>query len=423
MRVLDVGSDPDDQSLYLVLEKLEGESLGDRLERGPLSVEETLELLVPILGALEAAHTLGVLHRDLKPDNIFLHVDGAGVRVPKLLDFGIAKIIDGPVSVQTRTGAVMGTPHYMSPEQAQADRTLGPPADVWSMGVIMYECLSGSRPFEADSLTALLMKLVGQDHAPLLELAPQTPEHLARAVEAALQKQPGLRPASAKIFAERLLGADDVAEDEDDPATAHVASRSEPRRTTPAEVAATLPAEGEPAEPAKREPTEPAADAAPSPGPVPAPPPSTSTNRLLLYGAAALALGLGLWGASTVFDPDDGAAVGETRESARAEQGPPEPAEPAPAPQLEPTREPTPTVATPADPPPSGVVSEAIEAHSAPPPAPAPRIPHRPSAAERSAENAHRHAPATAPEVSVDPPAPAEASPPTRLTIVRDPGI
>ncbi|MCA9607944.1 MAG: serine/threonine protein kinase, partial [Myxococcales bacterium] len=130
--VLDVGED-DDGAPYIVLEFLVGRTLHALSKKGPLDAEPTLAHLLPVMDALALAHDNGIVHRDVKPDNIFLAEDETGRITPKLLDFGIAKLLQVTSSLKTRTGTAMGTPHYMPPEQAQGARDVTPAADVWAM--------------------------------------------------------------------------------------------------------------------------------------------------------------------------------------------------------------------------------------------------------------------------------------------------
>ncbi len=183
--VLDMGQEPDG-SVYLVLELLEGETLKARMRQGPLELGETAEVLGPIMRALATAHRKGVVHRDLKPDNIFLTYDESGQLVPKLLDFGIAKVGSGDSS-STRTGTMVGTPHFMAPEQVRGERDVGPAADVWSMGVVLYACLSGRLPFDSDSTAAVLAKVSTERPPPLLAVAPHLPPELGELVDRAMQ--------------------------------------------------------------------------------------------------------------------------------------------------------------------------------------------------------------------------------------------
>lgn len=169
--VLDMGAD-DPHTVYIVLEHLEGESLHTFIERhGRLSPLQTYELLAPVMLALDAAHAGGIVHRDIKPENIFLSVDGAGQLVVKLLDFGIAKLTEQmPSGRSTLNGVLMGTPHYMSPEQARGDDEIGPPADVWSLAVVAYECLAGAMPFDGDKITDVLEAVISGEHMPLASI-------------------------------------------------------------------------------------------------------------------------------------------------------------------------------------------------------------------------------------------------------------
>ncbi|MCC6877441.1 MAG: protein kinase [Sandaracinaceae bacterium] len=189
--VLDMGQEPDG-TVYLVLELLEGETLKACMKRGPLAPSQLVTLLAPVMHALAAAHAKGVVHRDLKPDNIFLALDEAGRLVPKLLDFGIAKVGSGESS-STRTGTMVGTPHFMSPEQVRGERDVGPAADVWSMGVVIYACLAGRLPFDADSAAAVLAKVITERPVPLLAVRPDLPPELGALVDRALQARPSDR--------------------------------------------------------------------------------------------------------------------------------------------------------------------------------------------------------------------------------------
>ncbi|HEY1535481.1 MAG TPA: serine/threonine-protein kinase, partial [Polyangiaceae bacterium] len=148
---------------YIAMELLEGESLADRLTRvGRLSPGETARVLQHVARAIGRAHEAGIVHRDLKPDNIYL-VRNDDEEIAKVLDFGIAKSnahgLGASAGGGTRTGAVLGTPYYMSPEQAEGAKTLDGRADIWAMGVIAFECLLGSRPFDEETLGSLLLAI------------------------------------------------------------------------------------------------------------------------------------------------------------------------------------------------------------------------------------------------------------------------
>jgi eukaryotic-like serine/threonine-protein kinase len=184
----------DDGAPFLVMELLEGETLGRRLKRlGALSTAETAAIMLPVLDAVDAAHAAHVVHRDLKPENIFLareRDDSVRVRV---LDFGIAKRVEklaAPTTSATAettaapatTGAMLGTPYYMAPEQALGERDVDGLADIWSLGVMLYECLAGRRPTEAATLGAILKIIVTDGVVPLWEVLPGVEGSLAAAV-------------------------------------------------------------------------------------------------------------------------------------------------------------------------------------------------------------------------------------------------
>src|SRR3954454_14984867 len=135
---------------YFVMELLDGRTLGALMaERGRLPVAVVLPIIRGIADALDAVHEAGITHRDLKPDNVFLATERDGTWFPKLLDFGIAKLIDHEGSQRTSTGVVMGTPRYMSPEQARG-RKVGPAADIYALGVMIHEMLTGAPVFNGE---------------------------------------------------------------------------------------------------------------------------------------------------------------------------------------------------------------------------------------------------------------------------------
>src|SRR5262245_12717099 len=167
------------RTAYLVMEMLKGEDLSHRLERtGPMIPQELVDLMLPVCSALLVAHEAGIVHRDLKPQNIFLESGIQGI-VPKVLDFGISKSSDADASSSlTGTGSVIGTPHYLAPEQIKHARTAGPASDQYSIGVILYRCLSNANPFESDSLFGILQAIVTEKPVPLLERRPDLPKGL-----------------------------------------------------------------------------------------------------------------------------------------------------------------------------------------------------------------------------------------------------
>ena len=202
-----IGNDPADDAPYMVLEFLDGESLAARLERGPLRPEEALSILCPVMETLEHAHQGGIVHRDLKPDNIFL-ASRKGKVVPKILDFGIAKLMEGSGAGRTATGTVMGTAAYMAPEQGQG-RGVGPHSDVWSMGVIWYQALTGRFHYEfgADETSmAMVLRALTEDPMPLSRVAPQLDPRLCAAIDGALQRDPQRRYRTMQGFLDALEG-------------------------------------------------------------------------------------------------------------------------------------------------------------------------------------------------------------------------
>jgi serine/threonine-protein kinase len=182
----------------MVMELLHGETLGAKLERDEkLSLEETAALLVPVISAVGAAHAQGIVHRDLKPENIFLAQTPLGLQV-KVLDFGIAKVAPSESShgrgPSTAAGSMLGTPCYMAPEQATGKADVDHRADIWSLGVVLYECLSGTRPIEGDDLVQVVSRLVSAGIMPLERIAPDLPHEVSATVMQMLQRDPERRP-------------------------------------------------------------------------------------------------------------------------------------------------------------------------------------------------------------------------------------
>lgn len=201
---------------YIVMEFLSGEALDQRLARdGRLSLEDTAALVLQVARALSRAHAAGIVHRDLKPENVFLVWDEEDQRtMVKLVDFGIAKFTDGTgLDTATRTGAVIGTPHYMSPEQARGLKTVDFAADVWSLGVIAYRCVTGQAPFEGEAVGDLLVKICTTPHVPASSLV-AVPQGFDAWIDRSLAKDPRDRYASIAAQAEALsalVGTADLA--------------------------------------------------------------------------------------------------------------------------------------------------------------------------------------------------------------------
>jgi hypothetical protein len=207
VEVLDMGFDEASGAYFLVQEFLDGQSLRDRVDQGAaLSLREIFEVLVPVMEALSAAHRAGVTHRDLKPENIFLQ-RVAGRVVPKVIDFGIAKVAtDAAVSSSlTRTGSVLGTPYYMSPEQARGEKDVGAASDVWAMGVLWFELLAGRYPFDGDNYNALLATILTEAAPSLASVAPGVPQSLSAVIDCALEKNRAQRFSSMDDFLRALL--------------------------------------------------------------------------------------------------------------------------------------------------------------------------------------------------------------------------
>jgi serine/threonine-protein kinase len=188
--------------VYYIMPYVEGESLRDRLARqGQLPVEETARIVSELLDALAYAHGKGVVHRDLKPDNIML----AG-RHALLLDFGVAKAVSESAepAFVTTTGVALGTPSYMAPEQAVAGKEVDHRADLYSLGVVAYELLAGRRPFTGNTAQAIVAAQMTERPADLRTHRPGVPEDLAHAVMRALERRPTDRWQSAGEMLERL---------------------------------------------------------------------------------------------------------------------------------------------------------------------------------------------------------------------------
>jgi serine/threonine-protein kinase len=145
---------------YIAMEYLEGEDLAQRLERlGVLSPRETFAIAVHVGRALSKAHAAGLVHRDLKPGNIFIVRDGDR-EIAKVLDFGVAKVRETGLDGATKTGMLLGTPFYMSPEQTRGSKDIDHRSDLWALAVVVYECLTGQLPFQADTLYDLFARIV-----------------------------------------------------------------------------------------------------------------------------------------------------------------------------------------------------------------------------------------------------------------------
>ncbi len=193
VRVLDGGRGSEGE-LFIVMERLTGTSL----DEADLSLEEFLDLMEQVLEGLGAAHERGLVHRDLKPANIFVCNDGTA----KVIDFGLVRETDGGKSA-TATGEALGTPYYMSPEQATSPKDVDARSDVWSIGIMLYEALTGVMPFDGQTIPGLLVAICTEDPRPL----PGVPVALGEVALACLNRDPEERPTNASALLSRLRQA------------------------------------------------------------------------------------------------------------------------------------------------------------------------------------------------------------------------
>jgi len=192
---------------YLVMERLDGAALDVVLRQtGPLAARLAVDILVQIARGLQLAHAKGIVHRDLKPANVYLHSPGTGALVPKVLDFGISKVLDqtSPEVALTHTSAILGSPIYMSPEQMGAGTVFDARSDVHALGILLWECLTGRPPFAATSYNLLVVEIIQGPRPRLRDRLPSASKDLARIVERAFAIDPRSRFASAADFADAL---------------------------------------------------------------------------------------------------------------------------------------------------------------------------------------------------------------------------
>ncbi len=206
VEVLDAGREPDG-TVFLALELLEGEGLDAVLSRTTrLSRDETVHIGAEVLDALEAAHGHGIVHRDIKPANIFLAKEPGGPTRSKVLDFGIAQAAEQGGSKLTHQGVILGTPEYMSPEQGRGG-AITPAADIWSLGIVLFECLTGVVPWTAENPAAVLHAVQNEVLPEMRSLAADIPLPIASVIRRALSKKPSDRFASAAEMRTALMDA------------------------------------------------------------------------------------------------------------------------------------------------------------------------------------------------------------------------
>jgi serine/threonine protein kinase len=199
----------EDQMPYMVMELLNGESLADRMARSPmLRMEEVVHIASLTLRGLAAVHDAGIVHRDLKPQNIFLQRDADAV-FPKILDFGISRSLGSSAqsAIATQQGLIVGTPEYMAPEQACGASDIDKRADIYAMGAIIYEGITGRVPFEAESLAELIVKIATTEPASMRALRPEVPLLLSECIAQAMASDREERFADAAVFRKALTRA------------------------------------------------------------------------------------------------------------------------------------------------------------------------------------------------------------------------
>lgn len=209
VRVMDVGAFPDGGA-YIAMELLEGRDLADILrQQGPISVPEAIDYLIEACDAVAAAHASGIVHRDLKPANLFLAEGADGISTIKVLDFGVSKIVPKsgqPVNAGelTQTGQIFGSPNYMSPEQLRSATDVDGRTDIWALGVLFYEIVSGKLPFAGASMADVLAAVVRDTPAPLSTVCPSVSPELAAIIARCLEKEPQDRFADVVELAQAL---------------------------------------------------------------------------------------------------------------------------------------------------------------------------------------------------------------------------
>ena len=205
VNVLDFEQD-EDGTLFIVQELLRGETLYDRIQReGRMPWRDAFDVMLPVMSALAAAHRAGIVHRDVKPENIFLAEVARGVFVPKIIDFGLARVFNDSYRRVTHMDKVVGTPFYMSPEQAAGERELTGQTDVWAAGVVLYECIAGHSPFEGDDVKTLMLNIAAGRLVPFHERCANEPADVVRVIERALEPDRAKRYPTMDAFLDEAL--------------------------------------------------------------------------------------------------------------------------------------------------------------------------------------------------------------------------
>lgn len=207
VRVFDLAMDEESGSLFIVQELLCGESLAARLEREQrLTVAEAVVVLDSVLDALQCAHDKGIVHRDIKPDNVFLHRGEDGSIVPKIIDFGISKVTSAQQEglSKTQTGTALGTPYYMSPEQIRGDSDIDHRADLWSAGVMAFEMMTGRRPFNGDNYNMLIINIITSPPPDASAVEPSVPHSVSEVIKRSLMMDREQRYSDARSLREAL---------------------------------------------------------------------------------------------------------------------------------------------------------------------------------------------------------------------------
>ncbi|MCB9597931.1 MAG: serine/threonine protein kinase [Sandaracinaceae bacterium] len=209
IKVFDGGDEKN--TLFLAMELLQGETLAERLDRGALAVGDAVEVFLKILDGVAAVHDKGVVHRDLKPENVYMtRAEGAIEGDPKVLDFGVSKLKQPGRKELTVLGAVMGTPYYMAPEQMLSAKDVDARADVYSLGVMLYEAITGELPYDGDNIADIFTAAKAGDWVPLEQTSADVSPLLSRVVEKAMQVDREARFGSVREMHRALLAAHEM---------------------------------------------------------------------------------------------------------------------------------------------------------------------------------------------------------------------